>query len=62
MKLYYLIAGLAGLTAAFYLNFTYPAEPWWVAFLIGYACGTSIGTAISIYIRERWEKETGGFW
>lgn len=53
MKFYYLAVGLVCLAAAFYLNFTYPAEPGWVAFLIGYACGTPIGTAISIYIKER---------
>ena len=55
MKYYYITVGLAGLAAAFYLNFTYTAEPIWVSFLIGYACGTCIGAAISTHIRDRYK-------
>ena len=52
MKLYYLTVGLAGMAAVFYMNYAYTAEPLWVVFLTAYACGTCVGTAIGIHIRE----------
>jgi len=52
VKFYYLAVGLACSVAVFWVANTGPAEPWWVAFLLGYACGTPIGTAISLAISD----------
>ena len=56
MKTYYVIVGLACLAAVMYVLNTGTREPWWVAFLLGYAAGTPLGTALAMFLRERWDR------
>lgn len=53
MRIYYLVVGLAGIFAVFYVNRSWETEPAWVSFILGYLSGTSIGTALMLHDGER---------
>lgn len=52
MKIYYVLVGLAGLAACFYVNHAWHAEPPLVSFILGYVPGTLLGIAIIRFLEE----------